>query len=128
MKKRIFESKIGIEYIADVIATCEENGIECIVDDKTGDIYYYDPKGRKYGDDRLLHDNDASIWDIVEDRELFDAILFDAYGAIFKDFSVRWNELQRKDEGDEVYKTKTCRPIRGNFSEGGYLDNFKRLV
>lgn len=117
MKKRISESTLGIEYLSDVIATCDQNGIECIVDDKNGDIYYYDPKGRKYGDDKLLHDNDALIWDIVEDKKLFDSILFDASGAIFKDFAVKWNELQRKDEGDEVYKTKICRPIRGNFSE-----------
>ena len=123
MKKRISESKIGIEYLSDVIATCDQNGIECIVDDKTGDIYYYDPKRRKYGDDKLLHDNDVSIWDIVEDKELFDAILFDATGAIFKDFAVRWNDLQKKSDGDEVYKTQICRPIRGNFTEGNQIDS-----
>ena len=117
MKKRIFESKIGIGYLSNVISTCEQNGIECIVDDKNGDIYYYDPKGRKYGDDKLLHDNDVRIWDIVEDEELFDAILFDASGAIFKDFAVKWNELQKKGERDEVYKTKVCRPIIGKYSE-----------
>ena len=117
MKKRISESKIGIGYLSNVISTCEQNGIECIVDDKNGDIYYYDPKGRKYGDDKLLHDNDVRIWDIVEDEELFDAILFDASGAIFKDFAVKWNELQKKGERDEVYKTKVCRPIIGKYTE-----------
>lgn len=121
MKKRISESKIGIGYLSNVISTCEQNGIECIVDDKNGDIYYYDPKGRKYGDDKLLHDNDVRIWDIVEDEELFDAILFDASGAIFKDFAVKWNELQKKGERDEVYKTKVCRPIIGKYTES--MDN-----
>lgn len=117
MKVKVSESQIGIEYIADVISTCDKNGIECIVDDKNGDIYYYDPKRRKYGDDKLLHDNDASIWDIVSDEELFDAILFDASGAIFKDFAVRWNDLQKKEESDEVYKTKVCKPIIGKFQK-----------
>ena len=117
MKVKVTESKIGVEYIADVISSCDQNGIECIVDDKSGDIYYYDPKRHKYGDDKLLHDNDVSIWDIVSDEELFDTILFDASGAIFKDFAVRWNDLQKKGEDDEVYKTQHCNPIRGNFAE-----------
>ena len=122
MKVIVSESKIGVEYIADVISSCDQNGIECIVDDKNGDIYYYDPKRHKYGDDKLLHDNDVSIWDIVSDKELFDTILFDASGAIFKDFAVRWNGLQTKGEDEEVYKTQHCNPIRGNFSEKGKED------
>lgn len=113
MKKRMVnESKLGYEYISEVISSCEQNGVECIVDDKNGDIYYYDPKRRKYGDDRLLHDNDISIWDIVEDKKLFDAIMFDASGAIFKDFAVKWNGLQKKEDGDDVFKTKKCEMIR----------------
>ena len=117
MKVKVTESKIGVEYIADVISSCDQNGIECIVDDKTGDIYYYDPKRHKYGDDKLLHNNDTSIWEIVKDKELFDATMFDASGAIFKDFAVRWNDLQKKGDEDEVYKTDHCNPIRGNFAE-----------
>lgn len=129
MKAKVSESQIGIEYIADVISTCDKNGVECIVDDKNGDIFYYDPKRHKYGDDRLLMDNDASIWDIVSDEELFDSILFDASGAIFKDFAVRWNDLQKKEESDEVYKTKVCKPIIGKFTEsdGECLYNAKSL-
>lgn len=117
MKVKVTESKIGVEYIADVISSCDQNGIECIVDDKSGDIYYYDPKRHKYGDDKLLQNNDTSIWEIVKDKQLFDATLFDASGAIFKDFAVRWNDLQKKGDEDEVFKTDHCNPIRGNFSE-----------
>lgn len=122
MKVIVTESKLGVEYIADVISCCNQNGVECIVDDKNNDIFYYDPKRHKYGDDKLLHDNDVSIWDIVSDEKLFDDILFDASGAIFKDFAVRWNDLQKKGDEDEVFKTDHCNPIRGNFSEKGKED------
>ena len=34
MKVIVSESKLGIEYLADVISSCDQNGVECIVDDK----------------------------------------------------------------------------------------------
>ena len=42
MKKNICESKLGIEYIADVLSSCEQNGVQCIVDDANGIFYVYD--------------------------------------------------------------------------------------
>ena len=39
MKKNICESKLGIEYIADVLSSCEQNGVQCIVDDANGIFY-----------------------------------------------------------------------------------------
>ena len=119
MKVIVAESKIGVEYIADVISSCDQNGIECIVDDQTGDILYYEPKLGKYGDDKLLQNSDESIFDLVKDKERLAAVLKDAQGDEFKQFAVQWNDLQKKGEDDEVYKTQHCNPIRGNFAEKG---------
>ena len=117
MKVIVNESKLGVEYIADVISSCNQNGIECIVDDSAGEILYYDPKGAKYGTDKLLQNSDVSIWDILKDKELFASTMNDAQGDEFKEFAVQWNGLQKKTDEDEVFKTDHCNPIRGNFSE-----------
>lgn len=117
MKVIVTESKIGVEYIADVISSCDQNGIECIVDDNAGDILYYEPKLGKYGNDKLLQNSDESIFDLVKDKERLASVLMDAQGDKFKEFAVQWNDLQKKGEDEEVYKTQHCNPIRGNFSE-----------
>ena len=121
MKVIVSESKLGIEYLADVISSCNQNGIECIVDDNAGEILYYLPKEGRYGDDKLLHNSDESIFDLVRNKERLVNVLRDAKGDEFKKFAVKWNGLQTKGEGEEVYKTDHCNPIRGNFSEG--MDN-----
>lgn len=127
--KVISESKIGIEYLSDVISSCEQNGIECIVDDRTGDILYYLPEMGKYGDDKLLRNSGESIFDLVTDRELLADVLLTARGDKFKEFAVRWNDLQKKGENEDVYKTKNCRPIRGNFNESNNdeIENDKKV-
>lgn len=117
MKVIVTESKVGIEYLSDVISSCDQNGVECIVDDKSGDILYYDPKGAKYGTDKLLRNSDVSIFDALKDKGLFASTMKDAQGDEFKQFAVQWNDLQKKGDEDEVYKTDHCNPIRGNFSE-----------
>lgn len=117
MKVIVTESRIGIEYLSDVISTCDQNGIECIVDDKAGDILYYEPKLGKYGNDKLLQNSDESIFDLVKDKERLASVLKDAQGDEFKQFAVQWNDLQKKGDDDEVYKTQHCNPIRGNFAE-----------
>ena len=117
MKIIVSESRLGIEYLADVISSCNQNGIECIVDDNAGEILYYLPKEGRYGDDRLLQNSDESIFDLVKDKEQLVNVLKDASGDEFKDFAVKWNGLQTKGEEDEVYKTDHCNPIRGNFAE-----------
>ena len=121
MKIIVSESKLGIEYLADVISSCNQNGIECIVDDNAGEILYYLPKEGRYGDDKLLQNSEESIFDLVKDKKRLVNVLRDAKGDEFKKFAVKWNGLQTKGEDDEVYKTDHCNPIRGNFSEG--LDN-----
>ena len=121
MKVIVSESKLGIEYLADVISSCNQNGIECIVDDNAGEILYYLPKEGRYGDDKLLQNSDESIFDLVKDKEQLVKVLRDAKGDEFKKFAVKWNGLQTKGEDEEVYKTDHCNPIRGNFSEG--IDN-----
>lgn len=119
MKVIVTESKLGVEYIADVISSCDQNGVECIVDDKAGDILYYDPKGAKFGNDKLLQNSDVSIFDALKDKELFASTMKTAEGDEFKQFAVQWNDLQKKGDEDEVFKTDHCNPIRGNFSEKG---------
>ena len=120
MKVIVTESKIGIEYLADVISSCDQNGIECIVDDNAGEILYYLPKEGRYGDDKLLQNSDESIFDLVQDKEHLVNVLKDAQGDEFKEFAVKWNDLQKKGEDDEVYKTQHCNPIRGNFAESSF--------
>lgn len=117
MKVIVTESKLGVEYISDVISSCDQNGVECIVDDKAGDILYYDPKGAKFGNDKLLQNSDVSIFDALKDKELFANTMKDAQGDEFKQFAVQWNDLQKKGDEDEVFKTNHCNPIRGNFAE-----------
>ena len=117
MKVIVSESKLGIEYLADVISSCNQNGIECIVDDNAGEILYYLPKDGRYGDDKLLQNSDESIFDLVQDKERLANVLKDAKGDEFKEFAVKWNGLQKKGESDEVFKTDHCNPIRGNFAE-----------
>ena len=121
MKVIVSESKLGIEYLADVISSCNQNGIECIVDDNAGEILYYLPKEGRYGDDKLLQNSDESIFDLVKDKEQLVKVLRDAKGDEFKKFAVKWNGLQTKGEDEEVYKTDHCNPIRGNFTSG--IDN-----
>ena len=120
MKVIVTESKIGIEYLSDVISTCDQNGIECIVDDHSGEILYYLPKEGRYGDDKLLQNSDESIFDLVQDKERLASVLKDAQGDEFKEFAVQWNALQKKGDDDEVYKTQHCNPIRGNFAESSF--------
>ena len=122
MKVIVTESKLGVEYIADVISSCDQNGVECIVDDKAGDILYYDPKGAKFGNDKLLQNSDVSIFDALKDKELFASTMKTAEGDEFKQFAVQWNDLQKKGDEDEVFKTDHCNPIRGNFSEKNSVD------
>ena len=121
MKVIVSESNLGIEYVADVISSCEQNGIECIVDDNSSEILYYDPKNHKYSTDREIHNADTSIHELFKDKAAYDTTMSNAEGDKFKEFAVKWNGLQKKDDGDEVFKTKHCNPIRGNFSES--LDN-----
>ena len=122
MKVIVSEGCLGVEYIADAISSCEQNGIECIADDKGGVILYYDPKGRKYADSKYLMNSDTSIHELLKDKKLYGEIMQDAVGEGFKKFAIQWNALQ-KEEDDEVYKTKHCNPIRGNFSESNKIDS-----
>ena len=132
MKIIVSESKLDPDYIGDVVVSCDKTEIkfpgkdevfhmECIVDDANGEIYYYEPKLARYANDKLLHSNDLDIWKVLKNPEFIDEVFLDAHGDEFKKFAVKWDDLQKKSDGDEVYKTKICNPIRGNFSEG--LDN-----
>lgn len=134
MKVVVSESTLGPDYIGDVVVSCDRTEIkfpgsdevfhmECIVDDANGEIYYYEPKLARYATDKLLHENDLDIWEVLKNPDLINEVFLDAHGDEFKEFAVKWNGLQTKGEDDEVYKTQTCRPIRGNFTEGNQIDS-----
>lgn len=124
MKVLVTEGKLGLEYIADAISSCEQNGIECIADDANGVILFYDPRGHKYADSKYLMNADASIHELLQDKDLYETTMKTAEGEGFKEFSVQWNSLQKKEDGDDVYKSKTCNPIRGDFAaESAGLDD-----
>lgn len=114
---KIDESKLGVEYIASTIDDCDANGLMAIADDVGGEIYIYDPKSNLYATSKSLMEADASIDDIIKDEELKNEVMQPATGDEFKEFSVKWNDLEKKGEDEEVYKTKKCAPIHGNFAE-----------
>lgn len=117
MKVIVSEGKLGVEYISDAISSCEQNGIECIADDESGIILFYDPEGHKYADSKFLMNSDVSIHELLKDRDLYEKTMQNAEGESFKKFAIQWNDLQKKEDGDGVYKSKVCNPIRGNFDE-----------
>ena len=115
MKKNICESKLGVEYIANVLSSCEQNGVQCIVDDANSIFYVYDNRDA----DKLLYCTSKDIWnsgltlfDMFRDREDYDKVMLPGNGDKFKEFCVIWNGLQKKSD-DEVYKTNGCKPILG---------------
>ena len=117
MKVMIDESKMSIEYISSVIEDCDANGLMAIADDDSGEIYIFDPKSNLYATSTDLMEADATIDDIIKDEELKNEVMLPAIGDKFKEFAVKWNDLEKKGEDDEVYKTKKCAPIHGNFTE-----------
>lgn len=114
---KVDESKLGVEYIASTIEDCDANGLMAIADDEAGIICIYDPKSNLYATSKSLMEVDASIDDIIKDEELKNEVMKPAIGDGFKEFSVKWNDLEKKGEDEEVYKTKKCAPIHGNFAE-----------
>ena len=119
MKVMIDESKMSIEYISSVIEDCDTNGLMAIADDAGGEIYIFDPKSNLYATSKSLMEADATIDDIIKDEELKNEVMLPAIGDKFKEFAVKWNDLEKKGEDEEVYKTKKCAPIHGNFTESG---------
>lgn len=120
MKKRMVnESKLGYEYISDVISSCEQNGIQCIVDDPSAEILFYDPKRGKFSTSKQLNNADTDIFSLLggEDKDQYDSIMSNCSGTAFTDFATRWNGLQKKEDGDDVFKTKKCEMIRMDLKE-----------
>ena len=117
MKVMINESKMSIEYISSMIEDCDANGLMAIADDAGGEIYIFDPKSNLYATSKSLMEADATIDDIIKDDELKNEVMLPTIGDKFKEFAVKWNDLEKKGEDEEVYKTKKCAPIHGNFTE-----------
>ena len=129
MKIIINESKMSIEYISSVIEDCDTNGLMAIADDAGGEIYIFDPKSNLYATSKSLMEADATVDDIIKVEELKNEVMLPAIGDKFKEFAVKWNDLEKKSEDDEVYKTKKCAPIHGNFTESinNEIENDKRV-
>ena len=116
MKKNICESKLGIEYIADVLSSCEQNGVQCIVDDANGIFYVYDNREKGnllYCTSKDIYNGDSTIFDMFRDKEVYNRIMLPGNGDKFKEFCVTWNDLQKKGDSEEVFKTNGCKSILG---------------
>ena len=116
MKKNICESKLDIEYIADVLSSCEQNGVQCIVDDANGIFYVYDNREKGnllYCTSKDIYNGDSTIFDMFRDKEDYNRIMLPGNGDKFKEFCVTWNDLQKKGDSEEVFKTNGCKSILG---------------
>lgn len=118
-RKLVAESKLDAEYVADTVSSCEQNGIQCIVDDSNAKVLFYDPKGRKFSDSIKLNNANTSIFDLLRDKKKYDNTMSNCSGEEFTKFAVEWNGLQKKEDGDDVYKTKRCEMIRMDLKESG---------
>lgn len=80
---------------------------------------FYDPKGRKFSDSNKLNNANTSIFDLLRDKKKYDNTMSNCSGEEFTKFAVEWNGLQKKEDGDDVYKTKRCEMIRMDLKESG---------
>ena len=46
--KSIFKENLGAEYVADIISSCNQNGIHAIAEYPDDEILFYDPKNWLY--------------------------------------------------------------------------------
>ena len=124
MKVLLSESKFGLEYLWDeVITPANENGVQCIVDDNAdGSIYLYDPIKKQWATSQTLKEFGVDVTDAIEDRDTYGQAWLDCRDPEFRDFAIKWDELQKKDDADNVYKTKKCELIRISANEGTYCE------
>ena len=128
--KRFTESKFGLEYLWDeVITPANDNGVQCIVDDNAdGGIYLYDPIKKQWATSQTLKEFRVDVTDAIEDRDTYGQAWLDCRDPEFRDFAIKWDELQKKSDADNVYKTKKCELIRlaaneATLSDGDMDDN-----
>ena len=114
MKRLISESKFGLEYLWDeVITPANDNGVQCIVDDNAdGSIYLYDPIKKQWATSQTLREFRVDVTDAIVDRDTYGQAWLDCRDPEFRDFAIKWDELQKKSDADNVYKTKKCELIR----------------
>lgn len=122
------ESKFDASYAIDLLSFCEGQGVMAIVDGNEDIAYFYDNSENKYTTSKELYEVGADVFDILPDdddderisvdkRELYDEVMMDANGDGFKEFAIKWNDLEKRTDDEQVYKTKGCAPIHGNFNE-----------
>lgn len=58
-----------------------------------------------------------------EDKDKYDSIMSNCSGPEFTEFATRWNGLQKKEDGDDVFKTKRCEMIRMDLKNESYDDS-----
>lgn len=79
-------------------------------------FYVYDNREKDnllYCTSKDIYNGDSTIFDMFRDREDYDRIMRSGNGDDFKEFCVTWNDLQKKGDKDEVFKTNGCKPILG---------------
>ena len=112
MKVIISESRLGYGSMMSTISSCEDNGIQCIIDDDNAEVLFYDPANKKYATSKDLSNAGTDIHGILLDKNLYNQVMLNAVGDKFLDFSKRWDALQ-KESPEKVYRTKKCTVIRG---------------
>ena len=110
--KRFTESKLGLEYLWEVIEQAEDAGVQCIVDDNTGKIYLYDPADKAWATSQTLENMRIDVLEFLMDWNEYGQAWLDCRDPEFKDFAVAWDGLQKKDDSENVFKTKRCELIR----------------
>ena len=120
--KVIVKESLGLEYVWDVISSCDQNGIQAIADNQNNEILFYDPKNKQYCTNKDLMNADYSIHDVFTDKSAREQVMKPTTGQGFEEFATKWDALQKSDDPD-IIKTKNCSMIRFSANEGNKTDS-----
>lgn len=120
--KSIFKENLGADYVADIISSCNQNGIQAIAEYTNDEILFYDPKNWLYcRHSDLIKDAslDGDIFDLFNNSkpEFRKQVMRPTKGKDFEDFAFEWNALQKEPDNPDIIKTKTCEMIRMDLKE-----------
>ena len=120
--KSIFKENLGADYVADIISSCNQNGIQAIAEYTDDEILFYDPKNWLYcRHSDLIKDAslDGEIFDLFNNSkpEFRKQVMRPTKGKDFEDFAFEWNALQKEPDNPDIIKTKQCEMIRMDLKE-----------
>lgn len=122
MKRRLMrESKLGAEYVWNVISTCDQNGLQAIADEEEAHILIYDPNGRVWATQDTMSMADADIWELVDSKRgdgvLWRQTMMPAKGEKWEQFKAEWNALCNVKNEYPYQKTPRTDPIADEVAE-----------